>query len=107
MSDGKLLELGRCEEPSYGVPYEGVLHDASGCNSGVECLLPKQDVVGSNPITRSNQSIQAVTPKPFYTCFDHSVRRHYMLATSGSGTHWDPRDQRLTGCLVSSLRVLL
>ena len=53
MSDGKLLELGRCEEPSYGVPYEGVLHDASGCNSGVECLLPKQDVVGSNPITRS------------------------------------------------------
>ena len=59
MSDGKLLELGRCEEPSYGVPYEGVLHDASGCNSGVECLLPKQDVVGSNPITRSNRTIQA------------------------------------------------
>ena len=25
----------------------------SGCNSGVECLLPKQNVVGSNPITRS------------------------------------------------------
>ena len=24
-----------------------------GCNSGVECLLPKQAVVGSNPITRS------------------------------------------------------
>ena len=24
-----------------------------GCNSAVECLLPKQDVVGSNPITRS------------------------------------------------------
>ena len=27
--------------------------DFSGCNSAVECLLPKQDVVGSNPITRS------------------------------------------------------
>ena len=26
----------------------------SGCNSGVECLLPKQNVVGSNPITRSS-----------------------------------------------------
>ena len=26
----------------------------SGCSSGVERLLPKQDVVGSNPITRSN-----------------------------------------------------
>ncbi len=26
----------------------------SGCNSVVECLLPKQDVVGSIPITRSN-----------------------------------------------------
>ena len=25
-----------------------------GCNSGVEYLLPKQNVVGSNPITRSN-----------------------------------------------------
>ena len=24
-----------------------------GCNSAAECLLPKQDVVGSNPITRS------------------------------------------------------
>ena len=32
----------------------------SGCNSGVECLLPKQNVVGSNPITRSNQSVQAI-----------------------------------------------
>ena len=27
-----------------------------GCNSAVECLLPKQDVVGSNPITRSIDS---------------------------------------------------
>ena len=25
-----------------------------GCNSGGECLLPKQNVVGSNPITRSS-----------------------------------------------------
>ena len=28
-------------------------HTLSGRNSGVECLLPKQDVVGSNPIARS------------------------------------------------------
>ena len=28
-------------------------HDLGGCNSAEECLLPKQDVVGSNPITRS------------------------------------------------------
>ena len=26
-----------------------------GSNSAVECLLPKQDVVGSNPITRSTK----------------------------------------------------
>ena len=26
-----------------------------GCNSAEECLLPKQDVVGSNPITRSTK----------------------------------------------------
>ena len=25
----------------------------SGCNSAAECLLPKQDVEGSNPFTRS------------------------------------------------------
>ena len=29
---------------------------SSGRNSGVECLLPKQDVVGSNPIARSTFS---------------------------------------------------
>ncbi len=38
----------------------------SGCNSGVECLLPKQNVVGSNPITRSsyrkNLDVQAWRP---------------------------------------------
>ena len=28
----------------------------SGRNSVVECLLPKQDVVGSNPIARSTSS---------------------------------------------------
>ena len=27
--------------------------DFSGCNSAEECLLPKQDVEGSNPFTRS------------------------------------------------------
>ena len=30
-----------------------------------------------------------------------------LLATSKSGTHWDPRDQVLDGGLVSSLRALL
>ncbi len=29
---------------------------ASGCNSVVECLLPKQDVEGSNPFARSSLS---------------------------------------------------
>ena len=33
---------------------------ASGCNSGVECLLPKQNVVGSNPITRSIHYVDAM-----------------------------------------------
>ena len=31
----------------------------------------------------------------------------YLLATSKSGTHWEPRDQGLDGGLVSSLRALL
>ena len=30
-----------------------------------------------------------------------------LLATSESGTHWEPRDQGLDGGLVSSLRALL
>ena len=30
-----------------------VRYDLGGCNSAVECLLPKQGAVGSNPITRS------------------------------------------------------
>ena len=30
-----------------------------------------------------------------------------VLATSKSGTHWEPRDQGLDGGLVSSLRALL
>ena len=32
------------------IPYN---EPKCGCNSAEECLLPKQDVVGSNPITRS------------------------------------------------------
>ena len=28
-----------------------------GCNSAAECLLPKQDVTGSNPVTRSSASV--------------------------------------------------
>ena len=35
------------------MPLPNTSSPASGCNSGVECLLPKQNVVGSNPITRS------------------------------------------------------
>ena len=31
-----------------------VRYDLGGCNSAVECLLPKQDVAGSNPVTRSS-----------------------------------------------------
>ncbi len=30
-----------------------IRHDFGGCNSAVECLLPKQGVTGSNPATRS------------------------------------------------------
>ena len=33
--------------------------------------------------------------------------RFTVLATSKSGTHWEPRDQGLDGGLVSSLRALL
>ena len=36
-----------------------------------------------------------------------SNRRAGLLATSKSGTHWEPRDQGLDGGLVSSLRALL
>jgi hypothetical protein len=30
-----------------------IINTASGCNSVVERLLPKQDVAGSNPVIRS------------------------------------------------------
>ena len=32
-----------------------VRYDLGGCNSAVEYLLPKQDVEGSNPFTRSTK----------------------------------------------------
>ena len=35
------------------------------------------------------------------------TRDSVLLATSKSGTHWEPRDQGLDGGLVSSLRALL
>ena len=38
---------------------------SSGCNSVVECLLPKQNVVGSNPITRSNSPLRRRTEPEF------------------------------------------
>ena len=34
-----------------------VRYDLGGCNSAEGCLLPKQDVVGSNPITRSTAKL--------------------------------------------------
>ena len=34
-------------------PFSYNRDELSGCNSAVECLLPKQDVTGSNPATRS------------------------------------------------------
>ena len=37
-------------EKTLRIPYN---EPTSGCNSAVECLLPKQDVAGSNPVTRS------------------------------------------------------
>ena len=37
----------------------------SGRNSGVECLLPKQDVVGSNPIARSTISRLRILITPY------------------------------------------
>ena len=33
--------------------YCELFESTCGCNSAVECLLPKQDVEGSNPFTRS------------------------------------------------------
>ena len=48
-SGGALPSCGRCNIFSI------VSGTASGRNSVVECLLPKQDVVGSNPIARSNR----------------------------------------------------
>ena len=48
-SDGALPSCGQCNIFSI------VSGAASGRNSVVECLLPKQDVVGSNPIARSNR----------------------------------------------------
>ena len=52
---------------------------AGGCNSAVECLLPKQGVVGSNPITRSTS--------PYNACFSTTVsafsgRRSFVNSTS-------------------------
>ena len=38
---------------------------------------------------------------------ESSPKRGKVLATSKSGTHWEPRDQGLDGGLVSSLRALL
>lgn len=46
----------RCEPSGltslFGVPYNPTVRPR-GCSSVVERLLPKQDIVGSSPITRS------------------------------------------------------
>ena len=43
----------------YGI--FGIISSARGCSSVVERLLPKQDIVGSSPITRSKLQIQENT----------------------------------------------
>ena len=40
-------------EPVQFLVYYLLVSHASGCNSAVECMLPKHDVAGSNPVTRS------------------------------------------------------
>ena len=50
---------------------------ASGCNSGVEYLLPKQNVVGSNPITRSTHPDP--TGSGLTTPLDQTGIRHVQL----------------------------
>ena len=48
------------------IPFDNIVN--CGCNSAVECLLPKQDVVGSNPITR---------------CGDRHSQQKYRLENEG------------------------
>ncbi len=48
-----------------------------GCNSAVECLLPKQNVVGSSPITRSLSSFTHTK----ISCFQKQ-RSGYILVCS-------------------------
>ena len=57
---GVLPFLPRCNILSRGPAA------ASGRNSEVECLLPKQDVVGSNPIARSNFPSCLLAFLPFF-----------------------------------------
>ena len=49
------IALGLCLSCGQCNIFSIVSGAASGRNSVVECLLPKQDVVGSNPIARSNR----------------------------------------------------
>jgi hypothetical protein len=56
----------------------------SGCNSVVECLLPKQNVVGSNPITRSIPFVWA-----------HGCLLGLSLRLSPTATH---KKKRLLAC---------
>ena len=47
----------------YYHPYLGLaLPECCGRNSVAECLLPKQKVVGSNPIARSNPAYEHRDP---------------------------------------------
>ena len=45
----------------------------SGSNSVVECQLPKLDVVGSNPISRSIFSTTYGEFRPEFPCYDYCI----------------------------------
>ncbi len=59
----------------------------SGCNSAVECLLPKQDVVGSNPITRSTINLYVVTSFVNFSFYNHAYSLLCLLMPGIIG-HW-------------------
>ena len=69
------------------------------------CGVPT-NIVTSVEVTRTETG-DAPCLTPFVYATAHNFQRSGVLATSKSGTHWEPRDQGLDGGLVSSLRALL
>ena len=57
-----------------------------------------KDITIAEEDSMKKKHLQPLTPAALYA---------RVLATSKSGTHWEPRDQGLDGGLVSSLRALL